>query len=251
MIPHPTAGYGFLSGIDAYSSGVAALEGHELVHATLETPLPWRKAFEAIAAFLDERGRPLQSLCGIELRSPAPMSFPEFSHFNGGYHELVGTLGLLVDGHNPIARTNVAPQYGPPAIVVTHGFTFSDTAQGDTRHTFVTAGAGELIEDELNRRAVVRAGERSPEAMAEKARHVLSTMRSRIEGLGAAWRDATTINVYTTTDPAHVTKVAIVPNVGPAVARGVHWYPSAPPVDTLDYEMDVRGVRSELVVDLS
>ena len=131
-----------------------------------------------------------------------------------------------------------------------HAFSFTEPADPAHRHTWVTAGAGELVQDTLDRRAVVRAGERSPEAMAEKARHVLATMRSRITALGGTWGDATCIDVYTTADPAHVTRVAITPEVGATAARGIHWYPAAPPVDTLDFEMDVRGVGTELDVEL-
>ena len=35
---------------------------------------------------------------------------------------------------------------------------------------------------------------------------------------------------------------------GPAAIHGVHWYPSRPPIQGLDYEMDMRGVARELVL---
>ena len=35
---------------------------------------------------------------------------------------------------------------------------------------------------------------------------------------------------------------------GAAAIHGVHWYPSRPPIQGLDYEMDMRGVARELVL---
>jgi hypothetical protein len=36
---------------------------------------------------------------------------------------------------------------------------------------------------------------------------------------------------------------------GMAAVHGVRWFPSRPPITGLEYEMDVRGVRREIVVD--
>ncbi len=248
-IDNPAGGYAFLPGIDAYSSGAAAAEGFEIVHATLHTPLRWRAGLLAIADYLEAEGRPPNALCGIELRSPAAVGFDDFARFNRGYHRVVRKMGLLVDDRNPVARTNVAPVHSPPDAVVVHAFSFTRQTS-DAPHTWVTAGAGELLEDHRSGRAVVRAGERSPDAMAEKARHVLRTMTDRIEALGGSWTGASTVDVYMTGDPSHVTRVAIAPLLGATIARGIHWYPSSPPIDVLDFEMDVRGVVKEIGVDL-
>jgi hypothetical protein len=35
---------------------------------------------------------------------------------------------------------------------------------------------------------------------------------------------------------------------GAAAIHGVRWYPSRPPIQGLDYEMDMRGVARELVL---
>jgi hypothetical protein len=34
--------------------------------------------------------------------------------------------------------------------------------------------------------------------------------------------------------------------MGPAAVHGVHWYLSRPPIEGLEYEMDMRGVRREV-----
>jgi len=102
-------GYQFLPGISAFSSGVVASPGWEIVHATLSAPVPWRDGFTRIDRHLREAGRPRAALCGIELRSPAPFSFGGFDEFNQGYRALLAEWKILVGDDNPLPRTNVAP----------------------------------------------------------------------------------------------------------------------------------------------
>src|SRR5207244_12523200 len=49
---------------------------------------------------------------------------------------------LLVDGQNPIARTNVAPVVGPPGEASLYGFGYTAPG-GPPTPTFVVAGSGE------------------------------------------------------------------------------------------------------------
>lgn len=35
---------------------------------------------------------------------------------------------------------------------------------------------------------------------------------------------------------------------GPAAIRGVHWYPSGPPIQGLEFEVDMRGGPREVVL---
>ena len=53
-VPH--GGYRFLPGIPAFSSGVVAQPGWEIVHATLTAPVPWREGFARIDRQLREVG---------------------------------------------------------------------------------------------------------------------------------------------------------------------------------------------------
>src|SRR5438874_5767589 len=110
----PGGGYRFLPGIDPYSSGVIAAPGHEIVHATLRAPVPWRDGFTLIDRHLRAEGQSRAALCAVALRSPTPFTFEGFAEFNAEYREVLAAWGLLVDGANPIARTNVAPVVGPP-----------------------------------------------------------------------------------------------------------------------------------------
>ena len=82
LTDRPSGGYRFLPGITAFSSGVIAASGWEIVHATLGTTVPWREGFARIDRHLREQGRPRAALCGIELRIPAPFTFEGFARFN-------------------------------------------------------------------------------------------------------------------------------------------------------------------------
>jgi hypothetical protein len=243
----PDGGYRFLPGIAPFSSGAAASPGYQVVHATLRAPIPWREGFALIDRHLQAEGRPRAALCAIELRSPAPFSFDGFDTFNAGYRSLLTEWKLLIDGENPIARTNVAPVVGAPPEPSLYGFGYTIPG-GTPRPTFIVAGAGEMRERGVGVEGIVRHGETSAAAMREKAAHVMGIMQARLLGLGAAWSDVTVIDIYTPQPiEPFLTETVLVP-AGPAAIHGVRWFPSRPPVIGLEYEMDLRGVARELVI---
>jgi hypothetical protein len=242
----PSGGYRFLPGISAFSSGVVAAAGWEIVHATLASPPPWREGFARIDRHLRAQGRPRAALCGIELRSPAPFTFEGFAGFNDGYRALLDEWGLLVNGDNPIPRTNVAPVIAAPAEPSLYAFAY--TVAGVTpAPTFVVAGAGEMGDRARGAGGIVRHGETSPDAMREKARFVMGTMQERLRALGAAWPRVTVIDVYTA-QPVHDLVEEILRPAGPAAIHGVRWFPSRPPIQGLEFEVDMRGVAREVVL---
>ncbi len=243
----PNGGYRFLPGISAFSSGVVATPGWEIVHATLGAPVPWRDGFARVERHLREQGRPRTALCGVELRSPAPFSFDGFDGFNAGYRALLADWGILVGEDNPIPRTNVAPVLAAPAAPALYAFSY--TIPGTTpTPTFVVAGAGEMRDRARGAEGIVRHGETSPDAMREKARFVMGVMQERMRALGADWSRATAIDVYTA-HPIHgfLTDV-LLGSAGPAAIHGVRWFPSRPPILGLEFEVDLRGVARELVL---
>lgn len=240
-------GYRFLpdAATAPYCCGVVADPGFEIVHATLRVPLPIWTGFAIVEQHLAALGRPRQALCAFELRCTRPYS-PEGwmapDSFNQQYVARLREWGLFVDGLNPIARSNVAPRREPPVEQVLFAFSYTvPTSQPSRRPTFVVAGSGESPE--------VRPGERSPEAIREKAANVMATMQARLDGLGAAWNDVTTLNLYLAeTCDARLLDVILEP-IGPAKRLGVHWYESKPPISDREVEVDLRGVRTEIVVD--
>lgn len=244
LVPVPAGGFAFLPGIDPYSSGVVAAAGHEIVHATLQAPPPWREGFALLDRHLREAGRPRAALCAIALRSPRPFTFEGFAAFNAAYRALLGEWGLLVDGLNPVARTNVAPVVGPPAEPVLYAFAYTVPAVSGGTPTFVVAGSGDL--DGATAEGIVRRGETSPDALAAKAAFVMRTQAARLGGLGATWADVTAVGIYTAHSVHPFLAGTVLRPMGPAAGHGVHWYLSRPPIEGLEYEMDMRGVRREL-----
>ena len=247
LIANRGGGYRFLTGISPFSSGVVADSGHEIVRATLGSWLPWREGFKLIDAHLAELGQARSALCAVELRCPAPYSMPDFIDFNSGYIELVRSWGLYVEGHNPLARTNVAPAHSPPDETVLHAFSYT-VESADAHDSFVVSGAGEIPEASLDENAIIRKGETDAEAMREKAAFVVSTMSSRLSAMGVGWDRVTSTDVYTVFMHEGLLEDAVIGGIGGATRNGLCWYPSRPPVIDLDFEMDTRGVRNELTV---
>ena len=240
-------GYRFIPGISAFSSGVVADSGWEIVHATLAAPVPWRDGFARIDRHLREAGRPRAALCGIELRSPAPFSFGGFDEFNQGYRALLAEWKILMGDDNPIPRTNVCPVSGAPREPSL--FAFDYTVAGTTpAPTFVVAGAGEMRERGKGAEGIVRHGDASPGAMREKARFVMTIMQERLLALGVTWDRVTVIDVYAAQPIYEIVQHEILPHAGPAAIHGVRWFPSLPPIQGLEFELDLRGVARELVL---
>ena len=95
---------------------------------------------------------------------------------------------------------------------------------------------------------IVRHGDTSPDGMREKARFVMGIMQDRLRALGGDWNRVTAIDIYTA-EPIHGFLVEeILRPAGPAAIHGVRWFPSRPPIEGLEFEMDLRGVARELVV---
>ena len=247
LTANPRGGYRFLPGIEPYSSGVVAERGWEIVHVTLAHPLVWRDGLISIRRHLEQMGRDRHALCGVELRCPEPFSMDGFIAFNRQYRSLLEDWDMLVNDANPIARTNVAPVKDPPSESVVYGFSYTDPSDIE-RATFVVAGGGEL-RGSLDAKNIVRVGETSEEAILEKAHGVIEIMRERLANLGN--NDLLSqINVYTAHNLKSALGEEIIPGL-PAVARlGVRWYYSHPPVRDIEFEMDMRGVVRDSIVDL-
>ncbi|HEY7868839.1 MAG TPA: RidA family protein [Methylomirabilota bacterium] len=244
---HPRGDYRYMPGISAFSCGSVAKPGHEIVHATLAAPVPWRDGFARIERHLGEIKRPRTALCGIELRSPAPFTFDGFGKFNEGYRALLAEWDILVGEDNPIPRTNVCPVIGAPAEPSLFAFSYTQPVL-TAAPTFIVAGAGELRDRAQGPEGIVRRGDTGPAGMREKARFVMATMQERLRTLGGDFRRVTAIDIYTA-EPIHTLVLdEVLGPAGPAAIHGVHWYPSRPPIQGLDYEMDMRGVARELVI---
>jgi hypothetical protein len=246
LLDNPKGNYRFLTGIAPYSSGAIAMPEYEIVRAVFRRPPPYRQGFERMAQYLAEQERARQAVCGIELRSPRPFTFEGFADFNQGYLDILAAWDIPVDGHNPVARTNVAPEVGAPHEPVLYAFSYTVPSHASEPPTFVIAGAGDLAGGNLSPEAIVRGGEISAEAMRQKARHVMGIMQTRLSGLGATWSAITAVDIYTV-HPLHTfLPDVILESMQQAAIQGIHWFYSRPPVVGLEFEMDMRGVNHEI-----
>ncbi len=245
---HPLGNYRFLPGIAPYSCGVVSSPGFEIVHVTFKSPPPYRQGFERMGEFLEAQKRPKTALCGISLRSPQPYSFAGFRQFNGEYTDILKSWNVYVEGVNPIARTNVAPVVHPLAEPVLYGFSFTRPCAAGTPATFVVAGAGELPEGVLAREGIVALGDTTPAGLVAKARFVMELMSSRLRGLGVDWPLVNTVNIYTAHSLTPLLPEVVLGQIGLAGIHGVRWHYSRPPIEEIEYEMDLRGTCTELSI---
>ena len=249
LTQHPRGGYLFLPGIDPYSSGVVAAEGFEICHVLLESPVAWETGLHAVHDWLRAQDLSVQALCGVQLRCSEPHSFGSFSEFNSRYRSLLDEWEIPVDGVNPVARTNVAPVLSPPAETTLFAFSFCRRSDVQAT-TFVVAGGGELPHRDLRAEHIVRRGETLPDAMLEKASCVTGIMNHRLQKLDVATSPLSTVNVYTA-HPVHSLLESVLLADLPAARRcGILWHYTRPPVQEIEFEMDVRYVRTELTLKL-
>ena len=245
---NPQGGYQFLPGIAPYSCGVVALPGFEIVHMTLQKPVLWKAGLITAKQYLEASGLTCRNLCAVELRCPQPYAMEGFIAFNKEYKQLLDDWHMMVNGINPVARTNVSPVVDPPSETHLFAFSYSRPSQ-ISRLTFVVAGGGELPDGELAERRIVRIGETSPDALIEKAECVAEIMNSRLSVLGGSSESLTTIDVYTAHSLLPLLEGVLESRI-PAIARlGVHWFRSRPPIVDIEFEMDLRGVCCEEIMN--
>lgn len=253
----------FLEGGFPYSSGVIAQPGFALVRARLAQTPGMSAGFDRIAAHLKAVGRPLTALCAVELRSPKPFTFAGFHDFNIGYVEVLTDWGLVRDGLNPVARSNVCPRFGPPREPVFYAFSYTvpianqalrpagagrgpgngNRELAGAGRDYIVAGSGEWPEGQPFPEAIVARGDLSSAGLAAKAKFVIGTMQSRCAGLGGDWQRLTAAQIYTIENfhgllDSHFSKAGLMP-------IGLSWHLCKPPIIELEFEMDVRSVTHE------
>ncbi len=238
-------GFRFRKGSAALSSGgVVASTGYEIVHATFSEWRPLRSGFEAIDAYLERSKRPPQALCGIELRCPRPFVPAEFGDFNKQYVELLSNRDLLINGSNPVARVNLAPEIDPPSEVSIYGFSYA-APRNSPPPGFVLAASDQAgaYPD-----GIVARGDISPAGLRRKLSQVLTSLDNYLKALGVNWNQATAVSLYTVHDLGLLIPEMLAPRIGRAARFGIHWYYSRPPVPEVEIEIGVRACSREVMV---
>src|SRR5882672_7749302 len=247
-IDTPAGGYSYIPGVFQYSAGVAALPGFRIERVRFSRPVPLREGFALAAHIIASAGQPLTAFCACELRSPAPFTEAGFKAFNEGYVSTLADWGVVRDGGNPVARSNVCPDVDPPAEPSFHAFGFT-TVAANASPSFVIAGSGEAPEGKGNYRDhIVRRGDLSAEGLRGKARWVLSEMERRMAAFGMGWRQTTAVQLYTVHDVHPFLRDELVRR---GTARhGLTWHFDRPPIVDIEYEMDCRAVDTERMVEV-
>ncbi|WP_020390859.1 hypothetical protein [Kribbella catacumbae] len=237
-------GYHFIPSVRQYSAGVRATQGHGLHRCTFAELTPLSEGLSRAVEQLAGLGLPTHALCALELRSPRPQSEGAFDAFNNLYRKLLDQAGLLIQGANPIARTNVCPVAQAPDEPALHAFVYSAPQEDQgTAVDFVVSGSAEAPEARGSYRLYAAApDDLTPDGIVIKANWVVDEMERRLDTLGASWSACSAVEVYTARSAQ-----AALPVLDERVRSGrpATWHNAAPPVVGLEFEMDCRRVSSE------
>lgn len=244
-VPVPEGGFSYLiGGPPPFSNGVAALPGYILTRVRLRCAVPLAEGLAVAAAHLASHGRPGAALAACELRSPAPMTREDFSSFNTHYVGLLRRNGFGAESGFPVARSNMAPLFTPPAVNTLFAFTYAAPATGGAAggRDYLISGKPESTSSPPG---VIAPGLVSPFGMAAKAAFVVAELQSRVAGLGRDWADITGAQAYTMHSLDGIADLLRSSGLGGA---GLTLFPAYPPVVGLDFEIDVRSVSVEMAI---
>lgn len=212
-----------------FSAGIVADPGFDLVHAVFFRPVPLENGLEAARQHVQAAGRPVAAIGGFELRIPEPLSREQFDTFNAPYVERMAAMGLTNGNEMVAARTNVAPTVAGVSESSVYAFTYTVPGRGRPRRAFRLSGATETGPDG---------------STADRLRSIVEELEGRMAELGVGWDDATGINVYA----AASAPTELAASFGTGALHGLAWFPSLPPITDFEFEIDARGVGTELVL---
>jgi hypothetical protein len=262
IMENVAGGYRFIPGIPAFSEGAVALPGFAVVHARFDRLVPLDAAYALVEREISTAGRPMQALCGMELRIPKPYTIPEFRALNGGY---IGVLrdrwNLFVDGTNPVPRCNLALTVDQATDASLYGFSYTVPLNANFK-TFVTAGINDGVlvygpntfkqiaaGETLTRAAdAPRDDDLSDENTRRRLEFILNIADHRLAALGVAWADATQVEMYVARSLGDTWQTVVLPRLGGNGQHGVRWHYGLPPFQGPQVEMDVRGFIYERII---
>jgi hypothetical protein len=238
--------YSFVRGIGPFSAAVMAQPGFEIVHASFAPLIPLGDGYSRVEQHLRDFKRPLDTLCGMELRIPQALSREAFDEFNRPYIERLKAWGLEVDGANPVTRTNVALEIHPVSEPMLAGFYYTVPSSVPTS-TFVLSGAPEIASRAGGVQIVAR-GDVSIDGLRQKLECILQVLGAHLCEMGLRWESATGTNLYTVHDVHPLLETTLLPALGNASRMGLTWHHARPPVSGLEVEVDARAVKADLIL---
>lgn len=248
VIEFKPGGYSYIPSVFQYSGGIVASPGHEVVRVRFRRLVKLQDTFLWIKKYLGDLGLTTESIAQFDLRSPAQMSDEQFRHFNEQYAAQLKEWGLVVDGITPVARTNVCPIFDTPLEPMVLAFSYVRPSSGAGGSFQLSGSADAKTGNAPVRERAIAWQDISPEGMQQKIEYVVNTMESRLKQLGVDWNDAASTEIYTRRDVCqHLRETLFNRGIG---SGGVLWTYADPPVAGLEFEMDVRGYASEVIVEL-
>ena len=256
-ISFKAGGYRYLPAVFQYSAGVAAEPGYVLEQARFLKHLPLSEACRAVEKHLKRLGRPSTAFAHCELRTPEQFDDRGFIDFNREYVKTLEDWGIYlperksVDGTmlaaiNPVARTNVCPQYFKPDSVAMFAFTYTLPADSGMR-SFMLSGGGEARKgSESYRERIAAFGDTSATGLRTKLDVVIAEMSERLQLLGFGWTDVTTAQLYSVQDMGALVVDVLAKNGH--MPGGITWHCARPPVTGLEVEMDLRGAVRQVFI---
>src|SRR5689334_10901699 len=185
MVENSKGDYKFVRGIGPFSAAVKAIPGFEIIHARFHPLIALNDGYLRVERHLHEVQRPLQALCGMELRIPKVLSREAFDEFNRPYIERLKAWGMEVAGANPVTRTNVAFEVNPVGEPMVAGFYYTtpSTARGET---FVLSGVPEIASREGGVQIVAR-GDTSAGGLRQKLECIMQVLSAHLSELKLSW----------------------------------------------------------------
>jgi hypothetical protein len=243
LLENAAGGYRVLPAGSVFCGGVTPLEGHEIVHALLHPWIPLQDAWGFIEGYLKGLGRPVQALCGMELRIPQQLTFDEFRAFNQPYSAQLEKWNLLLGRYSAVCRTNVVPARDAPQGPSVHAFSYCVPSdhQGTT---FCVSGTADIDA----RGKIVAEGDVSPAGMKARLQHCVDVITERLAMLELGWSAATHIDLCVANDIPGLMDSVVVPGLQGATARGIRVHHARPPIVGAEVELECRGCRRELVL---
>jgi hypothetical protein len=249
MMTNERGGYLFVPGQPFFSFGAVAASGFEINRASFREPPVFPEGLAAVERYLRAAARPLQALCGLELRNGRQANMQEFMIFNDRYIESLRKAGVLVANQMPVTRSNLVVT-GAEALHRIHAFTYTVpvSSASSRRPTFVIAGIPE-VRFLGPKSEIVAKGDVSLNGLRQKTAFVLDTIAGLLTTMGVGWSEVTGIQLYTVRDLHPLVESVLLPRIGPAAQRGIQWHYVLLPLEGGDVEIDVRSVRAEHTID--
>ncbi len=243
LLDNQAGGFRVLPAGGVFCGGVVPLEGHEIVHVLVQPWIPLERAWGFIEDYLKSLGRPVQALCGMELRIPRQLTLEAFRGFNRPYAEQLAKWNLVLGPYSAVCRTNVVPALDTPGQPVVHAFSCSMPSDA-IGATFCVSGTADIDA----RGQIIAAGDVSPAGMKQRLQYCVEVITERLAMLELNWSAATHIDLCVAEDIPGLMAGVVVPGLQGAAARGSRVHHARPPIVGTEVELECRGCRRELVV---